>query len=110
MCERSPCQVLVLVEVLEEGGLTDELLLLTHLLTGASRLSQLHLQGAEGGPHHLAVAEVLGGRGHTHTNNRKMRGHRETERRHVREVHAEREREIDREKQTERERGGRSEY
>lgn len=54
-----PGQVLVLVEVLEEGGLTDELLLLTHLLAGASRLGQLDLQGAEGGPHHLAVAEVL---------------------------------------------------
>lgn len=54
-----PGQVLVLVEVLEEGRLTDELLLLTHLLAGASRLGQPDLQGAEGGPHHLTVAEVL---------------------------------------------------
>ena len=54
-----PGQVLVLVEVLEEGRLTDELLLLTHLLTGASRVGQFDLQGAEGGPHHLTVAEVL---------------------------------------------------
>lgn len=54
-----PGQVLVLVEVLEEGGLTDELLLLTHLLTGATRLGQFDLQSAERRPHHLAVAEVL---------------------------------------------------
>ena len=46
--------------MLEEGGLTDELLLLAHLLTGVAGLGQLHLQGAERGPHHLAVAEVLG--------------------------------------------------
>lgn len=54
-----PDQVLVLVEVLEEGRLTDQLLLLTHLLTGLSRFGHLHLQGAERRPHHLAVAEVL---------------------------------------------------
>ncbi|KAA8579559.1 hypothetical protein FQN60_006652 [Etheostoma spectabile] len=45
--------------VLEEGGLTDELLLLTHLLAGVTRLGQFHLQSAERGPHHLTVAEVL---------------------------------------------------
>lgn len=54
-----PGQVLVLVEVLEEGGLTHELLLLAHLLAGASWLGQPDLQGAERGPHHLSVAEVL---------------------------------------------------
>ena len=54
-----PGQVLVLVEVLEEGRLTDELLLLTHLLTGAPGLGLFDLQGAEGGPHHLTVTEVL---------------------------------------------------
>ncbi len=54
-----PGQVLVLVEVLEEGGLTDELLLLTHLLAGAAGLGQLDLQSAERRPHHLTVAEVL---------------------------------------------------
>lgn len=51
--------VLVLVEVLEERRLTDELVLLAHLLAGLPGLSQLHLQGPEGGPHHLPVAEVL---------------------------------------------------
>lgn len=56
-----PGQVLVLVEVLEEGGFTDELLLLAHLLAGASRLCQPDLQGAEGRPHHLSVAKVLQG-------------------------------------------------
>lgn len=54
-----PGQVFVLVEVLEEGGLTDELLLLADLLAGVPGLGQLHLQGAERGPHHLAVTEVL---------------------------------------------------
>lgn len=52
-------QVLFLVEVLEEGRLADELALLAHLLAGLPGLSQLHLQGAKGRPHHLAVAEVL---------------------------------------------------
>lgn len=54
-----PGQVLVLIEVLEEGGLADQLLLLTHLLAGAPWLGQPYLQSAEGGPHHLTVAEVL---------------------------------------------------
>ena len=54
-----PGQVLVLVEVLEERGLADELLLLAHLLTRAARFGQLDLQSAEGGPHDLAVTEVL---------------------------------------------------
>lgn len=52
-------QVLFLVEVLEEGRLTDELALLAHLFAGLPGLSQLHLQGAKGRPHHLAMAEVL---------------------------------------------------
>lgn len=39
-------QVLFLVEVLEEGRLADELVLLAHLLAGLPGLSQLHLQGA----------------------------------------------------------------
>lgn len=52
-------QVLFLVEVLEEGRLADELALLAHLFAGLPGLSQLHLQGAKGRPHHLAVAEVL---------------------------------------------------
>lgn len=60
LCARvPPGQVLVLVEVLEEGRLADELLLLTHLLAGVSRLGHSHLHGAEGGPHDLTVAEVL---------------------------------------------------
>lgn len=59
-----PGQVLVLVEVLEEGRLTDELLLLAHLLAGASGLCQSDLQGAEGRPHHLSVAKVLTGNTH----------------------------------------------
>lgn len=54
-----PGQVLVLVEVLEEGWLTDELLLLAHPLAGASGLCQPDLQSAEGRPHHLSMAEVL---------------------------------------------------
>lgn len=54
-----PGQVLVFVEVLEERRLADELLLLTHLLAGAAGLGQPDLQSAEGGPHHLTVAEVL---------------------------------------------------
>lgn len=54
-----PGQVFVLVEVLEEGRLADELLLLTDLLTGAAWISQFDLQGAERRPHHLTVAEVL---------------------------------------------------
>lgn len=54
-----PGQVLVLVEVLEEGRFTDELLLLAHLFAGVSRLCQPDLQSAEGRPHHLSVAEVL---------------------------------------------------
>lgn len=52
-------QVLVLVQVLEERWLTDELVLLAHLLAGLPGLSKLHLQGTEGRPHHLPVAEVL---------------------------------------------------
>lgn len=51
--------------MLEEGWLADELLLLTHLLTGAPRLSQLHLQSTEGRPHHLAMAEILERKGET---------------------------------------------
>lgn len=58
-----PGQVLVLVEVLEEGWLTDELLLLAHPLAGASGLCQPDLQSAEGRPHHLSMAKVL--RNHT---------------------------------------------
>lgn len=54
-----PGQILVLVEVLEEGRFTDELLLLTHLFTGLSGFGHLDLQSAERRPHHLAVAEVL---------------------------------------------------
>lgn len=54
-----PGQVFILVKVLEEGGLTDELLLLTDLLAGVPGLCQLHLQGAEGRPHDLTVTEVL---------------------------------------------------
>lgn len=45
--------------MLEEGGLTDELLLLTDLLAGVPGLCQLHLQGAERRPHDLTVTEVL---------------------------------------------------
>lgn len=52
-------QVLLLVEVLKERGLADELVLLAHLLARLPRLGQLHLQGAQGRPHHLAMAEVL---------------------------------------------------
>ena len=59
LCVCVPGQVLVLVEVLKVGGLTDELGLLAHLLAGAARLRQLHLQSAERRPHHLAVTEVL---------------------------------------------------
>lgn len=51
--------VLVLVEVLEERGLADELALLAHLLAGLPGLSKLDLQGTEGRPHHLPMAEVL---------------------------------------------------
>lgn len=58
-----PGQVFVLVEVLEEGWLTDELLLLAHPLAGASGLCQPDLQSAEGWPHHLSMAKVL--RNHT---------------------------------------------
>lgn len=58
MC-MSPGQVLFLVQVLEEGRFTDELRLLTHLLTRMSRLGQFDLQDAEGGPHDLTVTEVL---------------------------------------------------
>lgn len=36
-------QVLVLVEMLEEGRLTDELVLLTHLLAGLPGLSKFYL-------------------------------------------------------------------
>lgn len=61
-----PGQVLVLIEVLEERGLADELLLLTHLLTGASGLGQFDLQRAERRPHHLAVTEVLSNTTHSH--------------------------------------------
>lgn len=52
-------QVLVLVEMLEEGRLTDELVLLTCLLAGLPGLSKFYLQGTQGRPHHLPVAEVL---------------------------------------------------
>lgn len=45
--------------MLKERRLTDELVLLAHLLAGLSRLSKLYLQGTEGWPHHLPVAEVL---------------------------------------------------
>lgn len=54
-----PGQVFVLVEVLEEGWLTDELLLLAHLFAGVAGLRQPDLQSAEGRPHHLSVAKVL---------------------------------------------------
>lgn len=54
-----PGQILVLVEVLEEGRLTDELLLLAHLFAGASGLCQPDLQSAEWRPHHLSMAKVL---------------------------------------------------
>lgn len=52
-------QVLVLVQMLEERWFTDELVLLAHLFAGLPRLSKLHLQGTEGWPHHLPMAEVL---------------------------------------------------
>lgn len=47
--------------MLEEGRLTDELVLLTDLLAGLPGLGKFYLQGTQGRPHHLPVAEVLEG-------------------------------------------------
>lgn len=51
--------VFVLVEMLEKGRFADKLVLLAHLFAGLSGLSELHLQGTEGRPHHLPMAEIL---------------------------------------------------
>ncbi len=62
-----PEQILVFIEMLEEGGFTDQLLLLTHLLTGFTCWSQSDLHGAERRPHDLTVTEILHTHTHTHT-------------------------------------------
>lgn len=54
-----PFQVFVFVQVLEKGGLADQLCLLTHLFTRLTQVSLFDLQSAEGRPHDLTVAEVL---------------------------------------------------
>lgn len=54
-----PGQILVFIEMLEEGGFTDQLLFLTHLFAGFPCRSELHLHSAQRRPHHLTVTEIL---------------------------------------------------
>lgn len=65
-----PEQILVFIEMLEEGGFTDQLLFLTNLLAGFTSRSEFDLHGAERRPHHLTVTEIL--HTHTHTNTQRL--------------------------------------